>query len=262
MYDAGTVIAAELERLAPLDKAGPDWSDVLTRARRGARSRGITPLLVAAALAIAVPAVAFSSGVRGLLGFGRPVPVLGSAVALVSAPVGNHFYGHLWRSPSTTGGTCLFTTFDHSATAPRLPRDWRGGGSCSVKEHVAASAASAVQPLTVSVAIQRRLGMRLRDWVPPVIAGSVYPALRAVRVAVVWHAGSHDLALRNGWFIGGSRGFFLPPLRKFPFVVVAYDRSGRAVATKRLDSPSLLMLHHGWKEFTRKYNAWRLRHHP
>src|SRR5437763_15043832 len=178
MYDPATLIGAELEQLAPRDlSTTPDWLDVLARARREGRSRRVAPVLIAAAVAIAVPTVAFSSGVRGLLGLGHPAPVLGSAVALVSAPVGNHFYGHLWRSPSTTGGTCVFTSFDHVATEPRVPRDWRGGGPGSVKENFKVSAASAAQPLAVSVSIQRRLGHRLGDWVPPVVAGSVYPRL-------------------------------------------------------------------------------------
>src|SRR5436305_10174443 len=196
MYDPAALIGAELEQLAPRDlSTTPNWLDVLARARREGRSRRVAPVLIAAAVAIAVPAVAFSSGVRGLLGLGHPAPVLGSAVALVSAPVGNDFYGHLWRSRSTTGGTCLFTTFDHSATQPRLPRDWRGGGSCSVEKTSKVSPASAAQPLAVTVSIQRRLGRRLRDWVPPVVAGSVNPALHAARVAVVWHGGSRDLTL-------------------------------------------------------------------
>src|SRR5437763_2014551 len=173
-----TLIAEELGRLAPAGESGlPDWRDVLARAGTKRRARRLAPPLAIAAVAIAVPTVAFSSGVRGLLGLGHPAPVLGSAVALVSAPVGNHFYGHLWRSPSTTGGTCVFTSFDHVATEPRVPRDWRGGGPGSVKENFKVSAASAAQPLAVSVSIQRRLGHRLGDWVPPVVAGSVYPRL-------------------------------------------------------------------------------------
>src|SRR5436305_10799293 len=135
MYDAPTLVVDELERLAPEQgDIDADWDDVLARARRDRRPRRVpvTPLLVAAALAVAVPAVALSSA-RGLLGLGAPRPVLTSAVALVSAPVGNHFYGHLWHSRSTTDGTCIFSTFDHRPAARILPRLWRGGGSCSVK---------------------------------------------------------------------------------------------------------------------------------
>jgi len=115
------------------------------------------------------------------------------------------------------------------------------------------SPVDASHPLAVSFSIQRRLGVAPRKWVPPVVAGSVYLGLHATRIAVVWRGGSHGLTLRNGWLVGGSRGFFIPPLRKFPFVVVAYDNAGHEVARKKLDSPSLLMLSHGWKEFARKY---------
>jgi hypothetical protein len=254
MYD---VIANELERLAPLREVGrPEWADVLTRSReRGARR--FAPVVAIAAIAIAVPTVALSSDVRGLLGLGHPAPVLASAEPLVSGFVGNGFYAHLWQSPSTTGGTCLFSTFDHTATVSRPPRDWRGGGSCGAKRTTTVSPVDASHPLAVSFSIQRRLGVAPRKWIPPVVAGSVYPGLHATRIAVVWRGGSHGLTLRNGWFVGGSRGFFIPPLRKFPFVVVAYDNAGQEVARKKLDSPSLLMLSHGWKEFARKYHAWK-----
>ena len=67
------------------------------------------------------------------------------------------------------------------------------------------------------------------------------------------------LALHDGWFVGGTPTLYVPPLRKFPFVVIAYDRAGHEVARKKLDSPSLLMLQHGWKEFARKYHAWQKR---
>jgi hypothetical protein len=259
MYDNGTIIAAELERLAPDDITMPDWADVLARARRDSRSsRKLAPVALAAALAIIVPAVALSSGMRGLLGLGHPSPVLRRAVPLVSARVGNGFYAHLWRSPSTTGGTCVFSTFDHASRERAVPRLWRGGGSCSVRRRVNLSPTTPLKPLAVSVFIERRLDGP-RNWVPPVIAGSVDPSVHAARVAVRWLGGSHDLTLRNGWFVGGSRGLYLPPLRKFPFFVVAYDRSGREVARKKLDSPSLLLLQHGWKEFARKYHAWKRR---
>src|SRR5262245_1453089 len=261
MYDAATVVAAELDRLAPCHDTTPDWADVLVRARGDRRSRRLAPVVLAAALATAVPTVALSSSMRGLLGLSQPTPVLRRAVPLVSAPVGNNFYTHLWRSPSTTGGTCLFATFDHLAREQRLPRFWRGGGSCSsgAGTGVTLSPTSALKPLAVSVSIQRRLDGPPRNWVPLVIAGAVHPSLHAARVAVVRHGRSHDLTLRNGWFIGGSRFFYAPPLKKFPYVVVAYDRSGHELARKKLESPSLLLLQHGWKEFSRKYRAWKRR---
>jgi hypothetical protein len=260
MHDVADVVAAELDELAPPDDTTLDWPDVLGRAQRDSRSPRLVPVAAVAvlAVAIAVPAVGFSAGVRGLLGLRHPAPVLQRAVPLVSARVGNDFYAHLWRSPSTTGGTCVFSTFDHSPREPTVPRFWRGGGSCSVGRRVSLSPTTPLKPLAVSLFIERRLDGP-RKWVPPVIAGSADPSLHATRVAVRWRGGLHDLTLRNGWFIGGSRGLYLPPLRKFPFFVVAYDRPGREVARKKLDSPSLLLLQHGWKEFARKYHAWKRR---
>src|SRR4051794_9185718 len=131
MYDAATLVTDELERLAPAD-ATPiaDWSDVLGRARPSAprpRRRASIVAIALAAAAVAVPAVAFS----GLLDLVRPSPVLASAKPLVSGLVGNGFHAHLWRSPSTTGGTCVFATYDHAPVDRRLPKDWNGGGSCS-----------------------------------------------------------------------------------------------------------------------------------
>jgi hypothetical protein len=262
MYDAATLVTDELERLAPAGATTvPAWSDVVERARRGrAKPRRRAPIVAVAlgVIAVAVPAVAFS----GLLDLVRPTPVFSSAKPLVSGLVGNSFYAHLWRSPSTTGGTCVFATYDHKPVEARPPKNWNGGGSCSQKGSFRVSPATAAHPLLVTFSIERRLGVAPRKWVPPVVAGSVFPGLHAKRVAVTWRGGSRDLTLRNSWFVGGSRGFFIPPLRKFPFVVVAYDRSGHELARQKLDSPSLLMLRHGWKEFARKYNAWRLHHHP
>jgi hypothetical protein len=258
MHDVATVVAAELDELAPSEETTLDWPDVLARARRDSRSPRLVPVALVAAAAIAVPAVGLSAGVRGLLGLHRPAPVLRRAVPLVSARVGNGFYAHLWRSPSTTGGTCVFSSFDHAPRERAVPRLWRGGGSCSVQRRVNLSPTTPLKPLAVSLFIERRLDGP-RKWVPPVIAGSVDPSVHAARVAVRWLGGSHDLTLRNGWFVGGSRGLYLPPLRKFPFFVVAYDHSGREMARKKLDSPSLLLLQHGWKEFARKYHAWKRR---
>ena len=101
--------------------------------------------------------------------------------------------------------------------------------------------------------------MAPRQWVPPVVWGAVDPGLHAARVAVVWRGGRHDLTLKENWFAGGGRGLFIPPLRKFPFFVVAYDRDGHEVARRKLDSPTLLMVN-GWKEFTRRYKVWKRTH--
>lgn len=246
----------ELERLAPPVTATPDWSDVLRRARvRRVPRRTVAIAAAAAALAIAIPAVAFS----GLLDLVRPIPVLHSARPLVSAPVGNGFYAHLWRSRSTTGGSCVFVTYNHVPGTTSLQPLFSGSGACSRKGELPATPTTTARPLVVTLSIERRLGVAPRKWVPPAVWGAVDPDLHAARVAVVWRGGRHDLTLKKNWFVGGGRGLFIPPLRKFPFFVVAYDRGGHEVARRKLESPTLLMVN-GWKEFTRRYKAWKHAH--
>ena len=263
MRDSETVILEELDRLAPASElATADWNDALRRAepRRRSRRRVLIALPVAV-LAITLPAVALSAGLRSALGLGpRPTPVLRHSHLLVGAPVGNGFYAQAWRAPSTTGGNCLFLT--HNRTRHRLrPVLWNGGGSCSVHGGVYVNITTAQHPLAPGISIGRRAkhGV-LRNWVPPIVFGSVYTKLHATRVAIEWKGGKHELALRNGWFIGGTPKLYMPSFDKFPFAVVAYDAAGKVVARKKLDSPSLLMLN-GWKEYARKYHAWK-RHHP
>src|SRR5262245_54779674 len=147
MHDVATVVRAELDELAPPEDTTLDWRDVLVRARRERSARRVAPVALVAAAAIAVPTVGLSAGVRGLLGLHHPAPVLRRAVPLVSARVGNGFYAHLWRSPSTTGGTCVFSTFDHASRERAVPRLWRGGGSCSVQRRVNLSPTTALKPL-------------------------------------------------------------------------------------------------------------------
>jgi hypothetical protein len=259
MHDAEPLILAELERLAPAAELGrPDWTNVLSRAAVARRPRRAALLVAFAAVAIAVPAVALSSGVRQLLGFG-PTPVLSSAKPLVSAPVGNKFFGHAWRGASTTGGSCVFLTHDHTPEVEH-PDSFNGGGSCSTRANASFGEASADLPLMLTLGVTRRLKSGVAaNWVPPVVSGSVYDKLHATRVAIEWKGGSHELALHNGNFIGGTPKLYMPTFDKFPFAVVAYDTSGKVVARKKLQSPTLLMVN-GWKEYARLYNAWKKRH--
>ena len=141
MSDSEHILLAELERLAPSDiSTEPDWGDVLRRANKhiGRRPRGAAPwkivVALAVALAVAAPALAFTDGVRSLLGLGSTRPVPSTEQVLVSAPIGNGFYAHLVRSASTTGGRCLIVAADHAPT-PALPITGGGGGSmCTVTD--------------------------------------------------------------------------------------------------------------------------------
>lgn len=269
MIEVEDAILVELARLAPSDEArDADWDQVLRRARRTderqgplARRRwraliGVSALM----LAVAVPAVAISSGVRSFLGFGESRPVVQKAQLVISAPVGNAFYAHLWHAPSTTGGQCSFLSIDHQQSPPQGPT-MNGGGSCSYKGSAQVDRANSSRPLTIGVSIARRL--RNGDpakWVPPVVSGNIYAALRPARVVVEWRGGSHELAFRDGYFLGGTPEIYMPPFSEFPFYVVAYDSGGREVARQKLDSPSLLLMNHGWKQYAREYLRWKQEH--
>jgi hypothetical protein len=261
VIDVEPVIREELERLAPQAEIERlDWSDVIGRTstrprlqRRGARRLA---LVAAVALAVAAPTFALSSGVRNLLGFERPKPVLDQARLLVSASVGNGFYAHAWSSPSSTGGHCDFLTIDHSPIT-RSAAGQGGGGACSRSGGSRPARATANVPLPVSVSVQRRPKSGVpANWVPPIVGGSVLPSLRAVRVEVVWNSGTLPLRLRNNNFLGGSPALYMPPFKNFPYTVVAYDTHGSEVARKRLESPTLMLMN-GWKEYTREYKKWK-----
>jgi len=244
MHEEEVVLAAELEQLAAgRPSQAPDWADVVRRSRPAKRTRRHALIaLPLAVLAIVLPAVALSAGLRSALGLGpRPTPVLSRANLLVQAPVGNGFYAQAWRAPSTTGGTCLFLT--HNRSRHRLrPVLWNGGGSCSEHGGVKLNSTTAQLPLAPGISIARRAkhGV-LRNWVPPIVFGSVYPKLHATRIVLEWNGGSHQFALRGDWFLGGTPALYMPSPDKLPFNVVAYDRAGHTLAHKTLD-PKILSL--------------------
>jgi hypothetical protein len=81
------------------------------------------------------------------------------------------------------------------------------------------------------------------------------------RLAVTWRGGGlRPLVLHDNHFLGGGAYLYTPPFSKFPFFVIAYDGQGREVARKKLESPSLRMMSHGWKQYTREYHAWQRTH--
>jgi hypothetical protein len=244
MHEAEVVLAAELEQLADgAPSHAPDWADAVRRSRPAKRTgRHALIALPLVFLAIVLPAVGLSVGLRSALGLGpRATPVLSRANLLVQAPVGNGFYAQAWRAPSTTGGTCLFLT--HNRSWHRLrPVLWNGGGSCSEHGGVKLNSTTAQLPLAPGISIARRAkhGV-LRNWVPPIVFGSVYPKLHATRIVLEWNGGSHQFALRGDWFLGGTPALYMPSPDKLPFNVVAYDRAGHTLAHKTLD-PKVLML--------------------
>lgn len=242
MHEADAVLAAELDRLAAGPMSAPDWTGVVRRGRPARTRRHVLIAVPLVFLAIALPAVALSAGLRSALGLGpHPTPVLSRSHLLVGAPIGNGFFAQAWRAPSTTGGTCLFLT--HNRTRHRLrPVLWNSGGSCSEHGGTNLNSATAQLPLTPGISIVRRAKQGvLRNWVPPIVYGSVYPKLHATRIVLEWNGGKHELAFRNGWFLGGTPALYMPTRDKLPFNVVAYDATGHTLAHKTLD-PKILAL--------------------
>lgn len=228
MLDLDEVISAELEQLAPeSERRNPDWGDAQARAReplRQQRRRRLWIAVPAIALVVVTPTIALSANVRTLLGISSPRPVVTKARLVISAPVGNDFYAHLWNSPSTTGGQCSFTSLDHRATPAPIPVE-NGGGGCSYTGTRPLLAATAASPLTIGVAIERRLKVGdPRKWVPPVVSGNVLPALHVTRVQIEWRHGSYRLKLQNNYILGGTPKLYMPPFADFPFYAVAYCR--------------------------------------
>ena len=262
MLDLDEAIRGELEQLAPDDeRRTPDWDNARSRAGEPIRQRRSLWIAVPAlALIVVTPTIALSASVRSLLGISPPRPVVTKARLVISAPIGNGFYAHLWNSPSTTGGECSFTSFDHRATPNVAPT--ADGGGCTYTGTRPLVNVNAEHPLIVGVAIQRRLKTGdPKKWLPPLVSGNVLPALHASRVQIQWRHGSYRLNLRNGYLFGGTPKLYMPPFSDFPFYVVAYNADGRVVARTKIDSPGLLMLTHGWKEYARLYHHWQKTHH-
>lgn len=246
-------VAELLDGYTPVPSAQPAWRSIQRRSR--SRSRRVAFFAIVA-LVVAAPALALSSSVRNLVGLADPGPVVEQATLLLSAPVGNGFWVHAWTAPSSSGGQCDFMTTDRSP-ATRSVTDVNGGGFCvEGRSGERLTRARRDYPLNVAVDIGRRLKGDPAKWVPPVVSGAVLPSLKAARVEVVWNGGALPLRLRDNYFLGGSPLLYMPPFERFPFIVVAYDATGRKIAAKRLESPSLLLMN-GWKEYTLAYKKWK-----
>ena len=162
-------------------------------------------------------------------------PLLPEARLLVSGPIGNGFFAHVWNAPSVSGGDCRFVTLDHRAAAPQHPSFVNGGMSCSLgPQRRLLTSIAARHPLMygMSVSTRPRSG-RPRNWVPPYLYGEVVSmSLHASRIGVTWHGGTHDLVLQGRYFVGGTSAMYH---HAPPYALVAYDATGREVA--RSSSP-------------------------
>jgi hypothetical protein len=267
VVDAEALILSELEQLAPShESTAPDWAAVLGRVNRRDRARwpSLTRLAATASIAlvaVAVPALAFSAGVRSLLGFGTPRPVFTQSRLLVSGPVGNGFFAHLWKSPSSSGGTCAFATLDHQLGVPGYPTAFNGVMECS-PQRLRLVPLSAEHPLSYTISVRSRpKSGDPRKWVPPTVSGQVYLLFHATRVQIEWRGGSHRLSLRGAYFVGGSPALYKPSFKNLPYYIVVYNSGGREVARQKLGSPTLELMS-GWHEFTPKYIRWKTHQRP
>ena len=249
------VLAHEVERLPPRRRR-PDWADV----RHRARPRRTSAYLIAAVVTVA--AVVPGAGLQ----LGRPFALrvraepdprqvdtvgVGAGRKRLLRPRAQRAFNErrLVRLP---GGHADAEPAGRDVRRWRLFVDPRQAVAPHLEEH---------SLLDIGMSVARRLTSgNPANWVPPIVSGAILPSLHATRVAVVWHGGSLPLVLRGDRFVGGGAQLYMPPLGAFPFVVTAYDAQGRVVATKKLDSPGLLLLRHGWKEYARLYHAWQKQH--
>jgi hypothetical protein len=241
------LIRTELGRLAtPVADRTPKWNDVRARvpqAGRFPRAALRAALAVAVVVAVVLPAVAFSSGVRSLLGFGSPRPRYEQARLTAAAPLPDGRVAHLWVSPSTTGGECLFVTFDPRRSTPHPSRMF-GGGGCSLRPQTHA-------PL-FDWSLSRGIGRT-----PTVLSGRIDPRLHPARVVLRWHGGFRDITSRGGYFIAADPVLKNPPFRSLPLDVVAFDKHGRQVSTSRIPSA---FLYSNWKRDQPKLRVYRRAH--
>jgi hypothetical protein len=259
MVDADVLILSELDRLAAaVEPAAPNWRDVVARA--GSTRRRLPRALVVALVAALVigPAVAFSAGVRQLLGFSSaPQPVLAKAVLQVSAPALHGQIVRLFVAPSDKGGTCEFTDIVPVGSAPRAVGG--GAGRCAGRA-AQLHPNESVAPLTWSMSMGRKpTGPALASWVPVVFSGWVNPRLYPARVELVWRRGHLPLTFEHDYFVAAPPALRNPAFANLPFDIVVYNDAGHAVAHQRIPES---LLYFDWRRdhVAKKLHAWRASH--
>lgn len=259
MVDADVLILSELERLAEaVEPAAPNWRDVVARA--GSTRRLLPRALVVALVAALVigPAVAFSAGVRQLLGLSSaPQPVLAKAGLRVSAPASHSQIVRLFVAPSDKGGTCEFTDIVPAGSAPRAVGG--GGGACTGRA-AQLHPKNTVAPLSWTMSMVRKpTGPALATWVPVVFSGWINPRLHAARVELVWRHGHLPLAFEHDYFVAAPPVLRNPAFANLPFDVMVYNHAGHAIAHRRIPES---LLYFDWKRdrIAKRLHAWRARH--
>jgi hypothetical protein len=202
-------------------------------ARQAPSTRLVVAAVVIALAAIAGPTLAFSDGVRSFLGW-ESLPVFEKSRLLVSAPVAESTVAYLWKSPSRSGGECVFVTYGTPGKV-EPPLRMSGGGSCTLSAR-----SKTVLPMTVGVSVSRygTAPPGAAAGIPPLVQGYVDPNIGATHVEIRWTGGSKKLAYANGYFLGSVRTLFKAPEELEPIRVIAYNADGREVQRRDIDAAS------------------------
>jgi len=259
MVDADDLILGELERLAAAaEPAVANWSEVIACA---GSTRSLLPRTLVVALVVALvigPTLAFSAGVRHLLGLSSaPQPVLAKAVLQVSAPAPHDQIVRLFVAPSDKGGTCEFTDVVPAGSAQGAVGG--GGGACTGRAAQLHPRGS-VAPLMWAISMSRRpTGPALATWVPVVFTGWINPQMHAARAELVWRRGHVRLAFEHDYFVAAPTVLRNPAFANLPFDVVVYDHAGHAITRRRIPES---LLYFEWKRnhVADKLHQWRLSH--
>jgi hypothetical protein len=247
MLDVEPVIVEELRALSPLDlEQHGDWAAIVAAAapaRRRRRTMAIrVGLVLAAIIAVTLPTVAFSAGVRSLLGFNPPTPKFNEAHLRTTAPLPGGRVARLWTAPSTQGGECWFVTYAR-AGSPVHPTRRTSGGWCTVGR------ARIRGPWTWSLSHGSSI--------PSVLAGRVDPKFRATRVVLRWYGGATVLRVKGGYFVVSGAVLNSPPFTRLPFDLIAENAAGKTVASSRIPTS---FLYSKWKNVEPELRHYRRAH--